>query len=136
MEGKQPFDSVSDFVGGVKTLDGTTPGSTYTTLGQTSFDTYAASGFAAFVTVQSTPGGTSPTVDVKLQHSPDLINWVDLSAFTQITKTGTYPQSFALNVPGPGTSDPKTWARYVRFQYKVGGTTPEWVITGQIIMRG
>jgi hypothetical protein len=96
-----------------KTTDGSTaPTAWANALTEDYYDLANGSGFTAFCTVHTTPTGTTPTLDLKLQHSPDGTNWDDLdgSAFTQITTATTE----SVSVPGPGTSDAKTFARYVR----------------------
>ena len=105
------------------TADSTTPGSSYATIGDsTYYDMAAFSAFSAFVTVLSA-SGTSPTLDVRIEDSGDSENWVTLVDFAQFTTTGVK----VVRVPGPGTSDAKTFGRYVRFRGKTGGTTPSFV---------
>ena len=57
--------------------------------------------------------GTSPTVDVKLQHSPDAIVWYDLGApFAQLTAVGNETLEFT------------DFHGYVRAVVTLGGTSP------------
>lgn len=63
--------------------------------------------------------GTSPTLDGKLQHSPDGgTTWIDLVAITQKTTTGT--ESKTASAPTSGL---------VRFNYTIGGTTPSFTFS-------
>jgi hypothetical protein len=66
------------------------------------------SGFVAFAVVTQTATGTTPTLDIRIEHSADMENWATLADFTQITTgAGTYFKS---------VSPP--FARYVRFTTK------------------
>lgn len=113
-------------------MNGTTPGGTYTVLGAADgYDLYAAASFLAQIVITQTPAGTSPTLDVRIQHSADREHWATLADFTQIVKTGTYPQSYVYAVP---TATIQAFGRYGRLQYKVGGSeSPEWTVTGKIM---
>ena len=98
-----------------------TLGTSFTLMGvRAAIETSDWSGFVFFVICPDAPTGTTPTLDVKVEHSPDGLNWVTLATLPQITAAGTY----AVSVPGPGTSDAKTFALFVRAVGKVGGTTP------------
>ncbi len=59
-------------------------------------------------------GGTSPTIDFKLQESEDGSTWSDIahSRFDQINATGVYVQEFSNT------------KKYVRLAWTVGGTSP------------
>ena len=57
--------------------------------------------------------GTTPTLDVIIQHSTDNATWVDLITFTQVTAAGKE----RIEVTG-------TVNRYVRAIYTIGGTGP------------
>jgi hypothetical protein len=117
-------------------FDGTTPGATYTVMGEeVGFDLYAAASFVAQVTVHQTPGGTTPTLDVRIEHSADRASWATLYDCPQIVAGSGYPKTYVFPFPTPGnaSTDVKAWGRYVRITYKVGGTTPEWVVTGKIM---
>jgi hypothetical protein len=96
-----------------KTTDGSTAPTAYANaLTEDYYDLYDCSAFTVFCTVHTAPTGTTPTLDLKLQHSPDGVEWDDLdgSAFTQMNSATTE----SVSVPGPGTSDAKTFARYIR----------------------
>lgn len=63
----------------------------------------------------SAASGTTPTLDVKLQHSSDGTTWADLATFTQqTTVNGEYV------TVASGT----TVNRYLRALWTIGGTTP------------
>lgn len=110
------------------TFNTASPGTSYAVVGSASYNLGAASEITAFVLIHQEPGGTSPTLDLKLQESWDGTNWVDLVAFAQWTG-GAQAGVTCVRVPGPGTSDAKTFALYVRFVAKVGGTTPVYTAT-------
>jgi hypothetical protein len=57
--------------------------------------------------------GTSPTLDVKVQHSVDAGTWTDLVTFTQKIASGT--EDKAVTTPFHGK---------IKVVYTVGGTTP------------
>ena len=59
--------------------------------------------------------GTSPTLDVKIQHSDDNSTWSDLAgaAFPQRTAAGAVSE---INIKG--------FKRYIRAVHDVGGTSP------------
>lgn len=57
-------------------------------------------------------GGTTPTLNVKVQHSADGNTWTDLASFTQAT--GASSQRKVLS----GCD------RYVKATWTIGGTTP------------
>lgn len=61
--------------------------------------------------------GTTPTLDVKIEHSADGTTWTDLLTFSQVTATGA---KFARQV----TSPTATVEKQVRASYTIAGTTP------------
>lgn len=71
----------------------------------------------------SAVSGTSPTLDVKLQTSPDGASWFDLpgGALAQITASGNY----ALKVANFG--------RFIRVAYSIGGTTPSFAFKATFV---
>lgn len=74
--------------------------------------------------VCSSRSGTSPTLDVKVQTSPDGTNWYDVAAFAQITAAGTSYKSFS------GLD------RYVRAAWTIGGSsTPTFAfsVAGELV---
>ena len=56
--------------------------------------------------------GTTPTLDVKVQTSPDGTTWTDVGTFTQVTAVSTQHKVFS------GLD------RFVRGVATIGGTTP------------
>lgn len=69
-------------------------------------------------------GGTSPTLDAKLQSSVDGTNWVDVASMTQLT-SGSRNERVALGWLGP----------YVRGIVDAGGTAaPNWTGTVTLLM--
>ncbi len=69
-------------------------------------------GLAMVINVPIAPTGTSPTLDVKIQESPDGSVWRDLVVFPQITALGKYIREY-VNVQD-----------YTRCVVVLGGTTP------------
>ena len=66
----------------------------------------------------STASGTSPTLDVKLQHSPDGSLWSDLgTAFAQKTGVAREVKVFTQ------------YHRYVKVVYTIAGTTPSFTFS-------
>lgn len=58
--------------------------------------------------------GTTPTLNVKIQHSPDNATWVDLP-------NGAFPQKTAAGLSELAI---KGFDRYIRAVHDVGGTSP------------
>ena len=91
--------------------------SAFTTTGaQGSADDNSSStsnGFGAFVIVTSV-SGTSPTGDIKIQHSADNVTYADLITFTQVT-AATSEVKFVAE----GT----TINRYIRVHNTIGGSS-------------
>lgn len=69
-------------------------------------------GFGA-VFKASTVTGTSPTYDMKIQHSHNGTDWFDLTTFTQVTTDGSEYKAITGDV-----------MEYIRYDLTVGGTTP------------
>lgn len=66
----------------------------------------------------SAVGGTTPTLDVKLQHSPDGVKWSDLgTAFGQKTGVSREVKAFTQ------------YHRYVKAVYTIGGTAPSFTFS-------
>lgn len=63
--------------------------------------------------------GTTPTLAVKIQHSPDAVTWTDLITFTQVTAAN---QSERKTVTG-------TINRYLRASWTIGGTSPSFTFS-------
>lgn len=70
--------------------------------------------------------GTTPTLDIKLQDSPDNTTFADLAgkAFTQVTTVASRQQMVL---------DTNACNRYVRAVATVGGTTPSFPISVQAV---
>ncbi|MFC9088993.1 hypothetical protein [Nocardiopsis dassonvillei] len=68
--------------------------------------------------------GTTPTLDVKLQHSVDDAVWVDLASFTQATAA----TSERITVAG-------TVERYTRASWTIAGTSPEFTFAAAFARR-
>jgi hypothetical protein len=73
-----------------------------------------SNGAAAYLHVVAA-SGTTPTLDVKVQHSADNSTWADLITFTQVTAANSYER-----VAATGTVN-----RYLRVSYTIAGTTPD-----------
>ncbi len=72
--------------------------------------------------------GTTPTLDIKLQHSDDNSTFTDVTngAFAQVTGTGSL-QKLTVDVGG--------LKRYVRAVHTLGGTTPSFVASLQAVVQ-
>lgn len=90
------------------------------TLTGTGIDVLAYEGVALVVLNASAGTGTTPTLDVKLQHSDDNSTYVDVTGgtFTQVTDVAG---SAGVQVKKINVSDLK---RYVRVIGTIAGTTP------------
>lgn len=82
------------------------------------------SGYKGGIIVQQLVGvvsGTTPTLDGKLQSSPDNSTWSDISGatFTQVTATDNF-QKIGIQVPAA--------ARYLRYVGTIAGTTPSFTM--------
>lgn len=81
--------------------------------------------FAYHLTVTGTPGGTSATLDVTIEDSPDGSNWASVGSFAQVTAAGTIAYR-----PVTPTS------RYVRASWTLGGTTPDFTFSIALFAKG
>ena len=90
------------------------------TLTGTGIDVLAYEGVALVVLNASAGTGTTPTLDVKLQHSDDNSTYADVTggAFTQVTDVAG---SAGVQVKKINVSD---LTRYVRVIGTIAGTTP------------
>lgn len=82
------------------------------------------SGYKGGLVVQQLVGvvsGTTPTLDGKLQSSPDNSTWTDISGatFTQVTATDSF-QKIGVQVPAA--------AKYIRYVGTIAGTTPSFTM--------
>lgn len=73
--------------------------------------------WAAYVVVAGAVAGSSPTLDITIQHSVDDTNWVTLIAMTQLTAAASETK-FASSA----TDYLKPILPYVRASYTIGGT--------------
>ena len=113
-----------------------TPSDINTPLTQTSVSAIAArtstvtatgidiSGYKGGLIVQQLVGvvsGTSPTLNGKLQSSPDDSTWSDISGatFTQVTASDSF-QKIGVNV--------RDAAKYIRYVGTIAGTTPSFTM--------
>ncbi len=79
---------------------------------------------AVKLTLYSAAGtGTSPTLNAKVQTSPDDSTWTDVSGatFSQITNAASSLQSIGV--------DTRAVQRYIRVYYTVGGTSPSFTVS-------
>lgn len=79
----------------------------------------------AFLNTRSHVGSTG-TLDVKFQLSPDGENWVDGDAFVQVTTADTVTIKRLTNIFG----------KYMRAVITLGGTTPEYMVDLKIVAKG
>lgn len=64
--------------------------------------------------------GTGPTLDIKVQWSPDDVEWFDGDAFTQFSAAGKQ----VIRVPNKAQS--------ARLDYTVAGTTPSFTVNAWV----
>lgn len=95
------------------------PGVRVTATGNgTGVDLLDYEGDMAFTLLSSAGGGTTPTLDVKLQDSPDNSTWADITGatFTQVTDAADAHERILVDLDAAD--------RYVRAVKTVAGTTP------------
>lgn len=96
------------------------------TFNSATFNSNAASGIVIEVNV-SARSGTTPTLDVNLQDSPDGgTTWNTVSSLTQITATGVGVKR--LNLRDTPVAD------LCRLNYTIGGTTPSFTFASRIVL--
>lgn len=101
-------------------IDALLPSAARTTGGQgDSFDLGEYNNAIIYLDITAA-GGTSPTLDVKLQTSHDGQTWFDLpnGAFSQKTGTGKDVLQVGSN-----------FGRYVRVDFAIGGSSPSFTFT-------
>jgi hypothetical protein len=71
--------------------------------------------------------GTTPTLDIDVQYSPDGKNFGDSGdSFTQMTTTlGVFFKKLSTN-----------FGKYIRFRIKLAGTNPSYVVTMGLAVKG
>jgi hypothetical protein len=96
------------------------PGTVVTASGNSpSVDVGGASGLRSISVVTAAVGGTTPSLVIQPQTSPDNSTWVSVGGqYTAITANGTAAK------PTLGPLD-----RYFRLNYTVTGTTPTFTLT-------
>jgi hypothetical protein len=72
--------------------------------------------------------GTLPTLDMVIQHSHDNVNWSTLYTFSQKTATGN-------NVRYIPDGTVYGFLRYLRGSYTIGGTTPNFTFSLNIVAK-
>lgn len=102
------------------------PGARTTTTGNgTGVDIRDYEGIATIILSVGAGGGTTPTLDIKIQDSADNSSFTDVTgkAFTQVTTTAS-KQTMSLDIDNV--------RRYVRAVKTVGGTSP--TFDGSVVM--
>ncbi len=99
---------------------------TKTVSGQSSaIDVSSIDEMVVFLNV-SAVSGTSPTLDVTIEDSPDGTNWYTHTSFTQATATTKEAKRIS------------NFGKFVRINYTIGGTSPsftfEVVAVGKLIL--
>lgn len=108
---------------GISTLVDTVTGATATRTGEGVLLNSARGENVLFRIDALKNGGTTPTLDVKIQHSPTLNGvYTDLVSFAQITTTDG---SFEVHVPSASMS----LLPCVRAVSTLGGTSPDYTFT-------
>jgi hypothetical protein len=83
--------------------------------------------------------GTSPTLDVKVQHSADNSVWVDAPSTSQGDFGAvTLPQIVTgdANTVKEFVTDLRFLNPFVRLHFTIGGTTPSFATAGEAILAG
>lgn len=75
--------------------------------------------------------GTSPTMDITIQFSPDNTNWWDFQTVPQITAVG---KSIVSLTKIKGFTRPDKLAGFYRFDVVIGGTSPSFSATIDLIV--
>lgn len=116
---------------GVLTLAALFPTAARTaTANGTALDVRAMKGIASIVLDSAAGTGTSPTMTVKIQDSADgSSGWADISGatFTQVTTTASL-QKIGVDVDA--------CAGYIRAVATIGGTTPSFTASVNLLARG
>lgn len=83
-------------------------------------------GEAIVFLVVTANSGTTPTLDCKIQYSPDTINWVDSGdSFTQLTTVnGIFFKKLTAN-----------FGKYIRLVFTTGGTTPSYTFKPKVVIK-
>ena len=89
-----------------------------------SFDIGEAQTLQGYLNITAA-SGTSPTLDVTIQDSPDGTIWFDAAAFTQATAASTQVKL--------ANSATRVLAKYVRVKTVIGGTTPSFTFTVHLL---
>ena len=76
--------------------------------------------------------GTSPTLDVKIQDSPDGNTWYDIGSGTG-SGTGLFVQATAATTQVKDITT-RNFGRYIRAVNTVGGTTPSFTFSVQVVV--
>jgi hypothetical protein len=106
-------------VGDTTSVEEILPGVRVTATGNgTGVDVKDYVGKAKVVLISSAGGGSTPTLDVKLQDSPDNSAWTDISgaAFTQVTDAADSTEAISLDLNNAN--------RYIRAVKTVAGSSP------------
>lgn len=72
--------------------------------------------------------GTTPTLDVKMQDSPDNSVWTDITGATMAQKTASHANKIYV-----GRVNWKHKAKHLRAVFTIGGTTPSFTVAAAII---
>lgn len=70
--------------------------------------------------------GTSPTLTIQLENSPDLTRWLSQSATAEIDNVPIGPGSYTI---GFDSTLDVPFAAYVRLRITLGGTSPAGLVT-------
>ena len=114
------------------TLNTAAPGTSYALIGEVMHVRRSLQLIVDFIVTAST--GTTEVLDVKLQHSADGTNWLDITgaAFTQFPADASHQRLFLPD-------DDNTAAVFgpqLRLVAKVGGTTPVFTVTCIVTGKG
>lgn len=87
------------------------------------FDSERQSNASFFLNVTAA-SGTTPTLDLTIQDSPDGVTWYNRQAFTQVTGATTQSQRIEY------------FGRFLRVNAVIGGTTPSFTFSVKANIKG
>lgn len=92
---------------------------------------------AQFFVETENSGGTSPTLDIKVQtYDPTQGNWFDTGiTFTQITGDTTQMQNSMIVDTTNNLAYEYPLGQFIRIVYAIGGTTPTFDVTFTVVMK-
>lgn len=108
----------------VTNAEATVPSAARTVTGSSAAVDVSTHSDAIVLLTCSAASGTTPTMDVKVQASADMVNWYDEgTSFTQIVAAST-----------PAVKKLTGLGLYIRYFWTIGGTTPSFTFSIQTVL--